>query len=803
MSALKPQPHSPAEWKAYAASADVTSIPLRDARIVNENAKTTLLRGVYFDASDALLPSLSRLSVFTDVLAFTAAETVISPHKNGIIQITARVLTASAPVKIVIPRDASGGISIYAAILDQTVTITTGSDSLMLDIGPESKHVGLSIYFSNGTLQHAYEDKYPASRSDELRASLNTQLRIALVQFWKNTSVAISQCAYVAKMTTDQDQEDRFSLLNTQAVALGQQLAGQAMAGPDMSYAPVLVLSRYKESTQQALNAATAFQTQFDRFQDKRESAENQKLAWDTMLAQARNEGSMREGLRDLALAKYSSARDTAGSCEAQFRDDDFALQLLRIRFENGVQKWKDEQQLQAVLQILMAAASFAANIATLCLGNPGGGPGAAAAVGGAVSAVVKAEGLVDQLGRILTSDTLRKLAESVQTMLDLYPVIESMVDAVGRLSADPSADIPSMDIISGTGRGDADAAAIVTVASWDKWTLESDQQMEFAVGEAIDGAAEYRLALRKHAVNGKQLAQAQAESVKAGYEYVQAQMEVHVSQQQIDGLQKLRDQYEGQEDVFALAESMLHDRAMALRTSVVLALRNMAWAYRYWALAESSVVLDARKSLVEYQQDLSTVIFEMETADSRYASDYQPFDYTIDSKNLPADFGPSMDAGIKSPTHTASFTLAPAGDLASDFHEGWHYRLNGLNPTLRGVVPRPGAIKDGIAVVNLQVTTSGIYADVTKDSSVFRFASLQQVRRCSYEVDADGARGRTRVFPAFETRDHAEPTPFTQWKIKVLNPDDLVLDGLRGIDLQFTGQVRFEEQRRKGLVVA
>ncbi|GAB0136277.1 hypothetical protein EsDP_00004584 [Epichloe bromicola] len=794
MSNIKPQPQSPGEWKAYATSTDVTSIPLRDARIVDESSRIKSFRGVYFDASDALLPSWSRLNVFTDVLAFTAPETSISPHKNGIIQIATRVITANAPVKIVIPEGAYGGMSIYAAILDQPVTVVAGGESLMLDLGPDSEYAGLSMSFNDGKLEYEYEKKYMDSRSDEFKACLNTQLRIALVQFWKNVSIAISLCSYVATMTTDQEY---FNLLNTQAVALGQQLAGQALAGPDMSYAPVLTLARYKETTQNALNAATAFEIQFERFQDKKETAENQKMVWDAMLAQAKKETDARAGLRKSALGKYNDSRATAEGCQKQFEDDNTALESRRTQFERGIEKWKHEQKLKAVFQIFKAVTTFAIGIATLCMGNPGGGAGAVASAEKAVEAVAKAETIAGQVGKFLKSDTMKKLSKCVQALGKMCPQIQSIVDAVGKFELDHSVNIPSMDIISGTAKGDANAAAIVAVASWDKWILESDDQMEFAVGEGIDGATEYRLQLRKHAINGKQLAQAQAESVKAGYEYVQAQIEVIVSQQQIDRLRKLRGEYQGQEAIFALVQSMLYDRAMALRTSVVLSLRNMTWAYRYWALAESTVVLDSRKALVEYQQDLSILISEMENADSRYASDFQPFNYDIKSENLPVDFGTSMKDGIQGSDRTGSFTLAPGGELASVFYEGWHYRLEGLDPTLRGILPKPNAVKDGVAIVKLLITTSGIYADIYKDK-IFRFASPPQIRRCSYELRPDGSRGKTRVYPAFETQNHAEPTPFTQWKIRVLNPDDLMLDGLQGIDLQFSGHVRFDDQRRK-----
>lgn len=381
MSNLAPQPSSLAEWKAYATSEEVTSIPLREAENVNEDSvseiflqsfsyfeltliywkKIAILRGVYLEASAALLPSLLRLNVFSDVLAFTEQETIISPYKNGIIQIMCRVLTADAPVNIVIPSDASGAISIYAAIVDQPITVATGDDKLTLDLGPESENVGVALGFSKGKLDYEYEKKYPTSRSDDLKASLNTLLRIALVQFWKNTSIAISLCSYVATMTTNKED---YNLLNTQAVALGQQLAGQAMAGPSMSYAPVLVLNRYKETTQNALNAATAFELQFERFQDKRESLENQILAWDTMLSQAKNESNMRINIRNMALEKYKSSRITAKSCETQFEEYNFDLEMRRIQFENGFAKWQDEQQLKAVFQILMAAACKSSQIA-------------------------------------------------------------------------------------------------------------------------------------------------------------------------------------------------------------------------------------------------------------------------------------------------------------------------------------------------------------------------------------------------------------------------------------------------------
>ncbi|ESZ95599.1 hypothetical protein SBOR_3995 [Sclerotinia borealis F-4128] len=789
-----PQPNSPAGWQAYANSEAVASIPLQGSQDVNETSKIATFRGVFLTASRVLPHSMSRVNVYADVIAFTDQTTIIAPNSNGTILIESRVLTATGPVTLTVPRGltTTSVVSIYASVLDQSITVATGDNSKRINldqIGTGKTYAGVIVVFSPTGLQVEYQRYYPTTTSKDLQASLNTQLRIALIQFWRNSSIAISLCSHVARITTKQQ---AYALLNTQARALGQQIAGQAMAGQDMSYAPVLVLSRYKQTTQTALNAAFAFEQQFERFQDKAQSLDIQIQAWNAMLSQAINEYNMRINVRNMALDKYEYSVKTATGCHQQFESDVFALELIRITFEMGLSRWIWEQKWRAVFEILQATITFAVAVGQLCLGSPGGVGQGAAAGRQAIGAVVAAERIAGQVNRVLSSGTLQTLLDCIEALGTLYPSVDTVVRTLIRFEQNPNIEIPSTGDISGTSRGDADAAAIVAMAAWDRWLLEADQQMVSAVENGVDGASAYQLALRKHAINGKQLAQAQAEAVKSGYEYVQAQMEVIRCAQNIADLQALKASFHGQEAVYLEAKSMFYDRAMALRTSVVLSLRNMAWAYRYWALSDSSIVLDARKSLVEYQQDLATVVLELEHADSRYPSDHQPFNYDIPSNTLPSNQGQSMINGIRSEGNTASFTLLTEKRFASQFVEGSHYRLNGMDPTLHGVLPRQGSV----VVVKLQITTSGIYSDIYKDK-VYHFASLPQVRRCSYDLYSNGERGMTRDEPIFETVDHAEPTPFTQWKIKLLNPEEVNLSGLNGINLKWKGRVRFDERHR------
>ncbi|KAK8903975.1 hypothetical protein QC760_007413 [Botrytis cinerea] len=792
-----PQPNSPSGWQAFANEQAVASIPLQAARDVNQTSRIATFRGVFLDSSKVLPHSMSRVNVYTDVLVLDQT-TIIAPNDNGTILIVSRVLTSNGPVTLTVPRGLTTTcvISIYTSVINQQITVATGDNTrrVVLDqIGTGKANAGVIVVFSQSGLQVEYQKFYPSTTSKELQASLNTQLQIGLIQFWRNNSIAISLCSHVARISTRQR---AYALINTQARALGQQLAGQAMAGKDMSYAPVLVLSRYKETTQVALNAATAFEQQFERFQDKAQSLDVHMQAWNVMLSQAINEYNMRVNMRNLALEKYESSVRTVTGCFQQFDNDVFALEFLRIAFEVGLNSWAFEQRLRAVFEILQATITFAIAVGQLCLGSPGGVVQGAAAGRQAIGAVVAAEKIAGQVNKILSSGTLQTLLDCIEALGTLYPSVDTIVRTLIQFGNNPNIDIPTTGDISGTSQGDADAAAIVTMAAWDRWLLEVDDQMVFAVSQGIASASAYQLGLRKHAINGKQLAQAQAEAVKSGYEYIQAQMEVIRCSQDIADLQALKAGFVGQEAVYLEAKSMFYDRAMALRTNIVLSLRNMAWAYRYWALADSSITLDGQKPLVEYQQDLSTVIMELEHADSRWASDHQPFNYDIPSNTLPSNQGQSMINGIKSNDNTASFTLLTERHLASQFVEGSHYRLSGMDPTLNGILPRPEAMQGGIVVVRLQITTSGIYSDIY-NNQVFHFSSMPQVRRCSYDLYSDGTRGATRDEPIFETRDHAEPTPFTQWKIKLLNPEEVNLDGLNEINLRWRGRVRFDERYR------
>lgn len=311
---------------------------------------------------------MHNLNVYTDVLAFMTEDITLNPTKYGTVNIVTRVLTAAKPVTLRVPSGdaATSAISIYARVLDQPISVCMGdSKPVALDLGADTDNVGVAVAFDNGEMVVEYLKKYPYDSHPELQASLETELRIALIQFWINSSIAISICSYVAVITAGQKS---YTMLNTQAVALGQQLAGRVMAGQNMTYAPVLVLDTYKDTMQLALTAASAFETQYDRFQDKATSLKEQIEAWKTMLAKATESQTMQGKLRDSAYQKYQDAAKAADSCDQQFRFENDAVQNAGVHFQDGIEKWKFEQKLKAIKEIITAVISKYLAVIQACL---------------------------------------------------------------------------------------------------------------------------------------------------------------------------------------------------------------------------------------------------------------------------------------------------------------------------------------------------------------------------------------------------------------------------------------------------
>lgn len=106
------------------------------------------------------------------------------------------------------------------------------------------------------------------------------------------------------------------------------------------------------------------------------------------------------------------------------------------------------------------------------------------------------------------------------------------------------------------------------------------------------------------------------------GQEYLQLWLQLHATQVNAARLQELFNTYQNEVDAALEAQNYFYDRVLMLRTSIMIYMRDAVWAYKYYTLSESSIVLDPLKSTLAYQQDSQMIVQEVTTSKERYSSD-------------------------------------------------------------------------------------------------------------------------------------------------------------------------------------
>ena len=76
---------------------------------------------------------------------------------------------------------------------------------------------------------------------------------------------------------------------------------------------------------------------------------------------------------------------------------------------------------------------------------------------------------------------------------------------------------------------------------------------------------------------------------------------------------------YTGEEELYATAEAKFYDSYLFMQTSVAMEMRNMAWAYKYWALEDSPLLLDSQKTTARFRNDVYLIDDAMNTVNSKY----------------------------------------------------------------------------------------------------------------------------------------------------------------------------------------
>ncbi|KAL1753976.1 hypothetical protein FB107DRAFT_263818, partial [Schizophyllum commune] len=617
-------PSSPGEWNSWATSPALSKIPAKASREKTE--VHLVIHDVFVDLGSVKLDETDFTFVYSDVLALSPSPGPtlrLTLPKLACVSVYARVLTSDQPITVELsPIDPTEEalVVLYATYVDQPVSVSVaGQAAQALNLGAQSGNVGVSISTTNGQITLTYIKRYSVPdlyAEGELHKLLATQLRIASTLFWTQPSVASALAWHVVNATAYPSES---TLLNVQASALQQQINVGRLCGPDVSYAPVLKLDYYKNTLATVLDAGSDFEAQYDRFADNATSADDQLKIWDSMLKQAQNTLTMQQTLADDAKAKWTASQQILLSAQSDMRHHQLTLQEKAEDFRRGIEKWKEEQIIKAIVSIFKAVVTFAIAIGAMCVGDPEPAATAPAEAAGAIKDVAEAAEAAEEVTKIISVDTLKKLDEIVEKLAEL---LSSTIDNVEAINAAEGEGEGSLSPFPPSAEGNEDLQALAGIAAWDKWTLDIEDQMKFAVSEGIDGASAYLLELRKHAIDGKLTTQSSAQTIKAGQEFVQVQLALQLAQADLARLQELRDNFKGEKEQLEVARLRFYDRLDAMRTSVLIELRNLIWAFKFYTLTDSKIAPDPLKMMEDYKEDLALLVQEVEKWEEGYASD-------------------------------------------------------------------------------------------------------------------------------------------------------------------------------------
>lgn len=560
--------------------------------------------------------------------------------------------------------------------------------------------------------------------------------------------------------------------LYVQSVGLAAEVARSATS---VSFVPHLSPAVYQELATAFVTAATAYEQNYQTLSN--ESAE--KARWLDAAAQMQHQvaitGRFDLQLLNQAVHNFTATDDAVRAAEARLTYQQLLADEASEAFKTGLAIWKEEQIIKAVFNIFSAVITFVASIALMAVGDEAAGASAVGAVAEAGEAVADAAAVGGEVASLAAK--LSQLASKMATLKNAIEAIEKLSTFVGEI-AEASEKIDGMssaDNVRMPGPTD-----LSTQVEWDAFRLDVDELLQWAIGNQVDGASDYRLQLDKVALYGKALAATQTSLIAAAQELARMRGQSAANA----AMQASVDTYVGKlQASIAPDAALLHlfyVRGLNVKRSLYLAATNYVRAYRYWALAESSV----QPSLQQDAADLAGSLAQMQ---QDYASALDQF-----RPAAPDDFGTSGGATIDHHiTDAASLDelrisgrVHVAIDLtAAEFADHSRVRLTKVRAWLFGAV--------AANQVNVEISSSGSYQDRLGDRE-YRFTSAPLERDFEYKNAAGDQTGILYDGGVADELEYAyfQPTPFAEWLISVpsaRNPG-LDLTGLTSLTLSFSG---------------
>jgi len=608
----------------------------------------------------------------------------------------------------------------------------------------------------------------------QMRLSLTSIFQLATAVFDIHPEIARSMLNWIIGATKG----SKVALdLYLQSSAL---LAQLNVSKSSVTFVPYLDKDVYTDIASSFLEAAKAYEQQYERFSDRQLNLADRKKTANLMLKYYQDTTDFNQQLINQATDKFQATQKILTQTGVSLKIQKSQVQTARIEFEYDAKIWVHEQILQAVLSMIFALVELVGAIALMAVGDAAAGTQAGAAVTQGTKAAETASKVAEEVKEVSQfAKTLEKLADVMKELKDISDALQKTYESISKIVEASRAISEMVDVVDVTIPSVDDISA---QAQWDAFRTEADALLKPAIDFQVPGALEYQVALDKLAIYGRAFMASQVAVVSTGQAlarlYLQKQVSANQEERLTQYINKFSETAESNDEIMQI----FFERELNIKRWLFIAIQNYTWAYRYWALRNSRVQLSIFKSVQNLQEDLGTVQQEYAEVLQSFNPPPQPFTgITIPIEDTNKGQYNKVIANLRQ-NRSSSFSVEFADPV---FNGLGRIRLTTVRVWLEGVEASTAQ------PLCIDITGSGIYSD-RLFGKTHHFISDTFRRVFKYNKTLGNVNG-ILVDGKVDDREkylYFQPTPFTQWTIKVpeeLNPG-IDLSTLRSLKIEFCG---------------
>lgn len=527
------------------------------------------------------------------------------------------------------------------------------------------------------------------------------------------------------------------------------------------NYIPELKHNVYSDSYQTILSAMSAYQLEYNKFDDQKLDLEKRKESAILMLEHLKSALTAQQGIIDNQNSKIEQYTEIINERIESFKKQLAIVEGAESKFKEGLIKWEIQQGFEMFFNCVSILAELGGSIISAYTGDVGQVAENAADMAAQVNETV------------FDAKNLKKIAETIKTLKELTDAFNRILQYIrdGVFGYDLHAELDKLTFSI----PDIEATSLT-------WTLTSgdiDANLEIAKSLNILGAHAYHAQLGTLMIWGSSISSTQLSLVQMAARVADLELEKKVITEDIQRIEDMLDNIESTEDDLKLVEQYLFRVYNSFKRPLYAVQLNYNAAFRYYTFQDSTILPKVNGSYIDYSQDLMRMDTDLVNAIGSFASNPpQSFDnnFILDDEAL-----------LNELRSTGSFSFKIDESNHNTFAQCLFDGKERVRLKRMGIQLLGDNLPDGR--YEFQISHPGGFTDFF-NKSTYKSSSNGSNRFYTYvkkgtEITEEVSGELSEDFGVYLF----EPTLFTNWTIKLKNPNDIGdLSDVNAVKIKLSG---------------